>query len=177
MSKQYWRRMGIGWLVLFWAVLGVSVWAADLSGYTFSNPGREQDFRELLNELRCLVCQNESLLGSQADLAGDLRDEVYRILQEGRTKAEVIQFLVARYGDFVLYDPPLKPTNYPLWYGPLILAFLAAVLLLRTLLRQRKTAVVALSPEEEQRIQDLLGTPSPSGDSSAPASLSGTQVS
>ncbi|MEI6414163.1 MAG: cytochrome c-type biogenesis protein [Pseudomonadota bacterium] len=153
------RVMSIGWLALIGVVLSVPGQASDLSTYTFVSPKQEQDFRELVNELRCLVCQNESLLGSQAELAKDLRDEVYRILQEGHTKAEAIEFLVTRYGDFVLYDPPLKPSNYPLWFGPLILIFLATLLFLRTLFSQRKTPVVALSPEEEQHIQALLASP------------------
>ncbi|CAK0778910.1 cytochrome c-type biogenesis protein CcmH [Gammaproteobacteria bacterium] len=167
--------MGIGWLTIIGMGPGMSAQAADLASYTFSSPQQERDFRELVNELRCLVCQNESLLGSQAELARDLRDEVYHILQGGHTKNEAIQFLVTRYGDFVLYDPPLKPANYPLWYGPLILVLLAMVLLIRTLVRHRKTSAEPLSLEEEQRVRNLLGAQAPS-DPPAPTSLPGTQL-
>ena len=87
------------------------VGAYTLEEFTFENPARAHEFRELIDELRCLVCQNESLAGSQAELAQDLREEVFRMMQEGQSRDEVVEFLVARYGDFVLYDPHLKPST------------------------------------------------------------------
>lgn len=130
--------------------------AFTLEEFQFSDPSQATTFRRLTEELRCLVCQNESLAGSQADLAQDLREEVYRLLQSGKTREEVITFLVERYGDFVLYDPPLKPSTYPLWFGPLVLAGIGGLVLILTLRNKHQTQRVDLSAEEKQRLQSLL---------------------
>lgn len=84
----------------------------------FKNVAQEQRFQHLTGQLRCLVCQNESLADSNADLAKDLRWQVFQQMQAGKTDAQIKQYLVARYSDYVLYDPPLKPSNYVLWFGP-----------------------------------------------------------
>ena len=133
-----------------------SLGAYTLEEFKFQDPAQAEDFRRLTAELRCLVCQNESLAGSQADLAQDLRKEVYRLLQSGKSRQEVITFLVDRYGDFVLYDPPLKPSTYPLWFGPLLLAGVGGLFLLLTLRKKKEAREEALSPEERQRLQALL---------------------
>ncbi|NCA91328.1 MAG: cytochrome c-type biogenesis protein CcmH, partial [Gammaproteobacteria bacterium] len=112
--------------------------AFTLEEFQFSDPAKAEEFKRLTEELRCLVCQNESLAGSQADLAQDLREEVYRLLQSGKSRQEVIDFLVERYGDFVLYDPPLKPATYPLWFGPLLLAGVGGLFLFLTLRKKRE---------------------------------------
>ncbi len=130
--------------------------AYTLEEFHFQDPAQAEDFRRLTGELRCLVCQNESLAGSQADLAQDLRKEVYRLLQSGKSRQEVISFLVDRYGDFVLYDPPLKPATYPLWFGPLLLAGFGGLFLFLTLRKKKEAREEALSPEERQRLQALL---------------------
>ncbi|MEN8167990.1 MAG: cytochrome c-type biogenesis protein, partial [Pseudomonadota bacterium] len=106
--------------------------AATLAEYKFDDPAQDQDFREIIEEMRCLVCQNESLAGSNAELAVDLRNEIYDMMQAGQTKDDIIRFMVDRYGDFVLYNPPMKPSTYPLWFGPLFLFLIGALLLLRT---------------------------------------------
>ena len=146
------------WLALLLAGLLVapSLDAYTLEEFKFQDPAQAEDFRRLTAELRCLVCQNESLAGSQADLAQDLRKEVYRLLQSGKSRQEVITFLVDRYGDFVLYDPPLKPSTYPLWFGPLVLAGIGGLFLLLTLRKKKEAREEALSPEERQRLQALL---------------------
>lgn len=130
--------------------------ASTLSEFKFEDPAQEEIFRELIEQLRCLVCQNESLAGSQAELAQDLRREVYEMMQTGQSKEEIINFLVARYGDFVLYSPPLKPSTYPLWFGPFILIGIASFFLARTLLRKKQTRDEDLSDEERARLAALL---------------------
>jgi cytochrome c-type biogenesis protein CcmH len=117
---------------------------------------QETEFRELIGKLRCLVCQNESLAASQADLAQDLRDEVYRMMQEGQTEDQILDFLVARYGDFVLYDPPLKPSNYILWFGPFALIGIAGFFMVRAILRHRREPERELDPAERARLDALL---------------------
>lgn len=133
-----------------------SAGAYTLEEFTFEDPARTEAFRELIKEIRCLVCQNESLAGSQAELAQDLREEVYRMFQEGKSRDEIVDFLVARYGDFVLYDPPLKPSTYLLWFGPFLLIGIGAFFLVRTLLSKRQSPDHELSDEERQRLQELI---------------------
>lgn len=111
-------------------------------------------------ELRCLVCQNESLSGSQADLAKDLRREIREQIHAGRSDQEILDFMVGRYGDFVRYRPPLKGTTFLLWFGPFVL-LLAGIAALVVYLRRRNRQVVeaapALSAEERRKVEALLG--------------------
>jgi len=114
--------------------------------------------KDLIAELRCLVCQNQSLADSDAELAHDLRAEVYEMVQDGKSDEEIIEFLVARYGDFVLYKPPVKPSTWLLWFGPFALMLLAGVLLLRAVRRQKQKAQdVEISVADRKRLDDLLG--------------------
>ena len=137
---------------LTWGVVG----AYTLQEFTFDNPAQEKTFRELTSKLRCLVCQNESLAGSQSDLAQDLRKEVYAMMKAGKDQGEIITFLVDRYGDFVLYQPPVKPSTYLLWFGPFLLVGLGGWFLLRTLKAKRGESESALSADDQARIQQLL---------------------
>jgi cytochrome c-type biogenesis protein CcmH len=130
--------------------------AFTLEEFQFDSPQQEQQFRELIGKLRCLVCQNESLAGSQAELAQDLRNEVYKMMRAGQSEDEILDFLIARYGDFVLYDPPLKPSTYVLWFGPFVLIGIGAVFMVRALLQKKAATDRDLSDEERQRLQDLL---------------------
>jgi cytochrome c-type biogenesis protein CcmH len=108
-------------------------------------------------EMRCLVCQNESLAGSRSDLANDLRRELRTLIKAGKTDAEIREFMVARYGDFVLYRPPVKPTTWLLWAGPFLLMITGVVVLL-VYLRRRNRAVgdEVLTDEESSRAAALL---------------------
>jgi cytochrome c-type biogenesis protein CcmH len=147
------------WLTLVPLLLALALpmtQASTLAEYEFDDPADEQVFRELIEQLRCLVCQNESLAGSQAELAHDLRNEVYQMMRAGKDKQQIIDFLVARYGDFVLYSPPLKPSTYLLWFGPFLLVAVGGFFLGRTLLRKRKAADNELSAEEQARLQAIL---------------------
>jgi cytochrome c-type biogenesis protein CcmH len=119
------------------------------------DPVLEQRLVVIAEELRCLVCQNESLAGSRADLALDLKREIRQLIKQGKTDQEVRDFLVTRYGDYVLYRPPVKPTTWLLWGGPFVL--LAAGLAgLIVFLRKRRPADAALSPEDQRRAEALL---------------------
>jgi cytochrome c-type biogenesis protein CcmH len=121
-----------------------------------ADPVVEQRLLALAEEVRCLVCQNESLAGSRAELAQDLRREIRHLIEQGKTDAEVLDFLVSRYGDFVRYRPPLKPTTWLLWGGPF--AGLAAALLgLVRFVRRRRSTAAALTPEEQCAAEALLG--------------------
>ena len=109
-------------------------------------------------ELRCLVCQNESLAGSQADLAKDLRREIREQIQAGRSDQEILAFMVGRYGDFVRYRPPLKGATLLLWFGPFLLLIAGLAGLLMFLRRRaRRVAEATLSAEERKKAEELLG--------------------
>ncbi|AGA90145.1 uncharacterized protein involved in biosynthesis of c-type cytochromes [Thioflavicoccus mobilis 8321] len=137
-------------------LFAASCGAFTLEQYTFEDPARQSEFRDLIGEIRCLVCQNESLADSQAGLAQDLRNEIYRMMQEGRPRDEVVDYLISRYGDFVLYDPPFKLSTLPLWLGPILIAVIGVLILRRTIAGKRPLADEALSPEEQTRLQALL---------------------
>jgi len=96
----------------------------------------EQRLVAIADELRCLVCQNESLAGSRAPLAMDLRREIRKLIQAGKTDAEILDFLVARYGDFVRYRPPFRPSTWLLWTGPFLFMVLGIGVLVRTVRRR-----------------------------------------
>jgi cytochrome c-type biogenesis protein CcmH len=131
---------------------------ATLESFKFATPAEEQHFKDLIAELRCLVCQNQSLADSDAELAHDLRAEVYAMVQDGKSDAEIIEFLVARYGDFVLYNPPVKPATYLIWFGPFVLLLVAIFLLVRALRRQKASPATEISATDRQRLDALLGT-------------------
>jgi cytochrome c-type biogenesis protein CcmH len=111
----------------------------------------------LAEKLRCLVCQNESLASSHAELAEDLRREVREQMQKGMNDQEIIDYLVSRYGDFVLYDPPMKKSTLVLWFGPFALLLIGGGVLVYQL-RKRKSQVpeAALSAEDARRAAELL---------------------
>jgi cytochrome c-type biogenesis protein CcmH len=107
--------------ILLAALLAVSLAAAaDEAKPLADDPAIEQRMVNLASDLRCLVCQNESLAGSHAELAEDLRKEIRSQMKAGKSDKEVIEYLTTRYGDFVLYRPPFKPVTYLLWLGPLL---------------------------------------------------------
>ena len=110
---------------------------AEQESLEFSSAEQETLYRQLLSEMRCLVCQNQSLSESGAGLADDLRDIVYRMVRNGASEEEITSFMVERYGDFVLYDPPMKLSTLALWVGPFIVALGGLFFLWRVLLSQR----------------------------------------
>jgi len=119
------------------------------------DPVLEQRVMDLASELRCLVCQNQTLADSNADLAVDLRRQIREQLKAGATERQVVDFLVARYGDFVLYRPPLKPATVLLWFGPFALLALGVFLLVRRIRRQGDAAP-QLTEAERARAAQLL---------------------
>jgi cytochrome c-type biogenesis protein CcmH len=122
------------------------------------DPVLERRAMKLAAELRCLVCQNQSLADSHADLAIDLKNQVRSQIREGRSDAQIREYMVARYGDFVLYSPPWKATTVLLWAGPFVL-LIAGALVLVAYMRNRQGRVVTteLTDEEHARAQALLG--------------------
>jgi cytochrome c-type biogenesis protein CcmH len=138
------------------------------------NPAVEQRLIAIAAELRCLVCQNESLAGSRADLAMDLRREIRTRIARGDSDDAIKAFLVERYGDFILYRPPWKATTLLLWLGPMLLLAIGLTLLFRQLRRRADGARsgvsndAELNEEERARLEQLLAADKPSGSSEAP---------
>jgi cytochrome c-type biogenesis protein CcmH len=121
------------------------------------DPVLEQRLITISEEMRCLVCQNESLAGSRSDLANDLRQEIRVQIKAGKSDAQIRDFMVERYGDFVLYRPPVKPITWFLWLGPFAL-LLAGMIALLTYLKRRNKEIIAaeLTDDENHRIDLLL---------------------
>lgn len=141
----------------FWLVVLVglsSAYAANLQTYTFDDPGKEALFRELINELRCPKCQNQTIADSDAALAKDLRDRTYLMVQEGASKQEVVDYMVARYGDFAYYRPPVQSSTLILWLGPIIVV-MAGIGAILWRVRSRTNNDVGLSATEQARLAML----------------------
>lgn len=126
------------------------------------DPAVEARLVTISEELRCLVCQNESLAASRAELAEDLRREVRKLIRDGKSDPEIRDYLVARYGDFVLYRPPVKPTTWLLWFGPFVL-LVGALVGLIAYLRRRSAglAPATLSAADKAAAEALLADPAP----------------
>jgi cytochrome c-type biogenesis protein CcmH len=127
----------------------------------FDDPQIEKDYLQLSEELRCLVCQNQNLIDSNAELADDLRREVAKMLKQGQNKEQVTEFMVERYGDFVLYNPPVKPQTWLLWGGPFVLMFLGVFVLLKKISaskEDKRSDSSELSAQEKEKLQSILNS-------------------
>jgi cytochrome c-type biogenesis protein CcmH len=144
-------------LALLIALVPLAV-AANEAKPTDLDPVAQKRLIDLASELRCLVCQNQTIADSNADLAADLRREIREQIQAGKTDAEIRAFMTTRYGDFVLYRPPLKATTVLLWFGPALLLVAGIVVLVRVMRtrRQRAEADRPLSDDERRRAAALL---------------------
>lgn len=130
--------------------------SAEIAGFPFKTEAEEQRFRDLSAELRCLVCQNQSLADSNAGLAQDLRSELYEQVLTGNTKDQIISFMTERYGDFILYKPRFAIKNLLLWLGPFLL-FIAGIFCLFRFSRFKNQGQQIQATEEElQKIRELL---------------------
>jgi cytochrome c-type biogenesis protein CcmH len=142
--------------LLFCALLFSGLVFGNEAAPAAADPALEQRVMALASVLRCLVCQNQTLADSHAPLAVDLRDQIRVQLKAGASEREVKDFMVARYGDFVLYKPPLKASTIFLWAGPFVLLALGALLLVRRIRRQRGEGEAPLTDEERVRAARLL---------------------
>ncbi len=137
-------------LTLLLMLYSLPLYAA-IEAYQFDTPEMEADYNQLIYELRCLVCQNQNLADSDADLAKDLRRETYEMLQQGKSQQQVIDFMVARYGDFVLYRPQFKTSTYLLWLGPFLLLVIVLVIVVRRLRAAARPVEVDANALEDAR--------------------------
>jgi len=156
------------WLFFLFLMLASGAAAAVEPDEVLNDPGLEARARALGREIRCLVCQSESIESSGADLARDLRRIVRERLIAGDSDDQVRAYLVARYGDFVLFDPPVKPATYALWFGPIAVFLVASLAVLLDFRRRRQatSGPAVLTSEEKRRLGELLAE---SGDPDRPA--------
>ena len=127
---------------IFLFLFSLSALAA-IEAHRFDNEADEARYKVLVEQLRCLVCQNQNIADSNAELAQDLRQQTYEMIQAGKSNEEIITYMVDRYGDFVMYKPPVKKSTILLWVGPFIIMFVALFILIR-IIRKRP------DPEEEE---------------------------
>ncbi len=143
-------------LIVCGLLLTTQVLADPVVTFKFDTPEREALFHKLGNELRCLVCQNQSIADSNAGLAKDLRTEIYEMIEAGKSESQIIDFMVARYGDYVLYRPPFKLQTALLWLGPMLVFLLGVFFALKLIRGQRKVpADTEISASERARLHDL----------------------
>ncbi|MGJ0485948.1 MAG: cytochrome c-type biogenesis protein [Methylomicrobium sp.] len=143
-------------ITLIFLLLWVGASLAGVEYREFANPEQQEAYESLTSELRCLVCQNQTIADSNADLAADLRRQVYEMLQKGQSKDEVLQFMTERYGDFVLYNPPFKTKTLLLWVGPLVFLLIGVVCIVAFVRRKQAQPQQSLSDEQRQKIRRLL---------------------
>ncbi len=162
-------------LVLLVTLMSVNITpvrAAGLEAFDFTGKVDEDRFKALIVQLRCLVCQNQSLADSDAELAHDLRREIYEMMDQGKTDKQIVDFLVARYGEFVLYKPRVEPRTWILWYGPFGLLVIGLLVLMITVRKRKNQRETGFSEQEQQRLNELLGdeaNPEPGQEGDKPA--------
>ena len=155
-QASWWLEARGLWLVLVIALLcGRAVWAGEAKPIA-ADPALEERVTAVATELRCLVCQNQTLADSHAPLAVDLRNQIREQMQAGASERDIVDFMVARYGDFVRYRPPLKASTILLWTGPILLMIGGLALLFYRLSRRRAEPESTLSDEERARAATLL---------------------
>lgn len=152
-------------MVVLVAGLSMSAWA-NIDTYQFDNPRQEAQYRALIEEFRCPKCQNQNLAGSDAPIAQDLKQKTYDMVKDGRSDTEIRQYMNERYGDFISYKPPVRPSTWILWFfPPVLLVFVMLAWFIRNRNSSKRAAVIAhpieegyapLSAAEQQRLQDLL---------------------
>ena len=148
------HRLLLSLLLAFAASLATAQEARPLA----EDPVLEAKVMQIAEGLRCLVCQNETIAASHADLAVDLRKQIRQKLQQGQSEAQIVDFMVQRYGDFVLYKPPLKRSTWLLWGGPFVLLAVALAVLALNIRRRRAAAAAGpLRADELERARRLLG--------------------
>jgi len=154
-------------LFIFMLMMSGSSYAVDT--HQLSDPKQQESYEILTKELRCLVCQNQTIADSNAELAGDLRRQVYEMLQQGKSKQEIIQFMTDRYGDFVLYKPPFQGKTSVLWIAPVVFLLLGLIMVFFVIRRKKAAANLhsqagdlEMDAEKQKKIRSLLEKGDPS---------------
>lgn len=145
-------------LIVVFTLLFSMVASATIDTYEFKDDVSRERFQQLTNELRCPKCQNQNLAGSNSPIASDLRREIYRMVSAGENDDQIVDFMVTRYGEFVLYRPRVTESTWVLWYGPFVLLAIGAVVILLLTRKRKKTNVIdkTLNDQDQVRLATLL---------------------
>lgn len=150
-------RQSIRYLILsFFITLPLATYAGSIETYTFTNIEHEALYKELVKEFRCPKCQNQDISASNAPLSKDLRRKTYDMVIAGKSRNEIIDFMVQRYGDFVLYRPPFKLKTVLLWLGPPLFLLFSLFFLVNFLRNRTATAEIELDDKQRESMRDLL---------------------
>lgn len=136
--------------------MSVTVLAVQIEFHSFENTQKERLYLDLIAELRCVKCQNQNLAESNAELARDMREKTYQMIVEGKSRNDVVNYMTARYGDFVLYKPPFKAKTIMLWVGPPLLLFLSVYFLLKVVRNQKVKTVDSYDDSDLDSVRELL---------------------
>lgn len=142
------------WLNVLLLIFSTQVLAVDYQ--QLADPERQKTYELINSELRCLVCQNQTIADSNAELAADLRRQVFEMLQQGKSKNEIIQFMTDRYGDFVLYNPPLKTKTALLWLGPIAFLITGFIMIFWFIRRKKTAAIMPIDKDKQEKMRRLL---------------------
>lgn len=145
-----------GVLIILSLFVSLSTVNASVEMNKFTNEQQEDRYNHIIEELRCLVCQNQNIAGSNAGLAQDLRKKVHTMILAGNDDDAIYEFMVSRYGDFILYRPPFNLSTFILWIGPFILLVMGLFILMHFIRNRKKVVVVELSNEEKEKLKELL---------------------
>lgn len=143
-------------LFSFFTLTSIS-YADPIDTYVFNDEVTKVRYQSLVKELRCPKCQNQNLAGSNSQIAVDLREQVYTMINEGKADSEIVNFMVARYGDFVLYRPQVSSLTYVLWYGPVVLLLLGLLIMFFILRKKPEdNQKPELTSEQQEKLQQFL---------------------
>ena len=143
-------------LILLCSLMLTQQAVARFETHNFATPQIEEDYNDLVAELRCLVCQNQNLADSNAELAQDMRLKVYKMLDDGSSKDEIVDYMVSRYGDFVMYRPSVKSSTYLLWFGPLIFLFVGGLVVFTFIRGQKDNKEAVVNTRQQEKAHSLL---------------------
>lgn len=143
-------------MLILLLTLAAPAYSSTIDAYPFDDPGREKIYKKLIEELRCMVCQNQNLADSNAELAQDMRRKTYDLAKAGKSEPEIVEYMVQRYGEFVLYKPPFQANTLILWIGPFIIFLVGVVVLIRFIRRKPDVGMSALSDADRTRAETLL---------------------
>ena len=156
MSKSCYRALTL--MLAVFLITGTA--GAAIESKQFENSETEARYKNMIAELRCLVCQNQNLSDSDADLAKDLRNQVEKMLKSGNSDEQIADYMVTRYGDFILYNPPLKTSTLVLWAGPLLMVIIG-IIIVANIFRRRDRQKSTISPQDLSRAKSLINDKTP----------------
>jgi len=149
-------------LIPLFIALSFPLYAVQIEFHSFENPQRERLYLDLIAELRCVMCQNQNLAESNAEIARDMREKTYEMVVAGKSRKDVVNYMTARYGDFVLYRPPFKAKTLMLWIGPPLLLLFSLFFVLRIIKNQPKEEIETLNESELASVRNVLNSSSDS---------------